>query len=249
MNRRPSQLVLGAFTLLAAMAGSIPASADHYRDINRLARRIDSTANSISREMKNFVHSPYHRPMVRDTVQLQRLACHIRDVARSGYDLPHLQSDILALGSAYRAFESRFYQVERIAPSCQNTRRVRRLLNSIQTDIQKMLVCVHNLLTQVYPQAYGSLHGIAPAPYVWNSGHAHSFGGAVHHDYVRNRLNAGYGRTGGDFRQPTMGHVRNQALLRSAELERQLRDNRFDFNPQSRSIQIGNAGSRITINY
>jgi hypothetical protein len=243
-----STLVFGAITFFAGLAGSTPVSADHYRDINRLARRIDSTATSISREMRHFIHSPYHRFMVRDTQQLQQLACHIREVARAGCDLLHLQQDVMALGYAYRALESRFYYIEQIAPSCQNTRRMRRLLNSVQGDIQQMLVCLNHLLVPVCPHSIGAPTYAVPFQPGFNHGHNHFGMGGGQGGYNGGfGYGNGLGHHGNVVRQPNIGHIQHQAQMRSAELDRQLRDQRLQNNGQPRSVTVGNG--RLTFNF
>lgn len=146
MNRQLSQLAFCTLTFFTALAGSTPTSADHYRQINRMARRIDNTSALIVRESTYFVRSPHYNCLVNETHELRQLACHVRDIARVGCDLQHLQSDVIALGNAYSRLDAKLCLIEQVNPSCHNARRMRRLLDSVQKDISKMVASVTCLL-------------------------------------------------------------------------------------------------------
>jgi len=187
-----------------------PASADPYRDINRLARRIDSQAKSIARETRHFRHTPVYQCLVNDTEELRRWACHIRDHARSGYCLFQLQQNVSSLGQAYAILESKFRRVEYLSPTCNNTRRVRRLLNDIQFDIREMQLVLRSLLA---PPCLGQIGhplmgGIPTRPrHGWGDqlgfapGQPHfgSRSGMGHQDFSRYGSGQGWGH--GNFQQ------------------------------------------------
>lgn len=139
-------LLSGPLLWLALGLPSNDASADSYREINRLARRIDTQARSIARETRHFRHTPVYHCLVDHTEELRHWACHIRDHARSGYCLNQLQQDIASLGQAYAITESKFYRVERLNPTCNHTRRFRRMLNDVQFEIREMALILRSLL-------------------------------------------------------------------------------------------------------
>jgi hypothetical protein len=260
MKRRLSQIVFCALTLITALAGSTPASADHYRQINRLARRIDNTATSIARESRNFVDSPHYSCLVAETHQLQQLACHIRDVARDGCDLRHLQNDVINLGNAYSALDAKLCLIERANPGCNRARRLRRLLDSVQSDIHKMVssvTCLLNSRPQVLqPQLIQPLvpnqgYDYLPAnpDYQYQSpGYGMNYGSGYGSNYG-NGFEMGYPPVHGNLshnevRYPTVPSVQRQALQRSASLESQLRSMR---SRQGATLNLG--GGRLSISF
>jgi hypothetical protein len=147
MKKQTFFLFSGALLMLAFGLPTPSAEADPYRDINRLARRIDSQARSIARETRHFRHTPVYRCLVNDTEELRHWACHIRDHARSGYCLIQLQQNVASLGQAYAILEAKFRRVEQLSPTCNNTRRVRRMLNDVQFEIREMVLVLRSLLT------------------------------------------------------------------------------------------------------
>jgi hypothetical protein len=154
--------------MITAVAGSTQATADEYRQINRLARRIDNTAAAIARETKNFIQSPHYGSLVTETQSLRQFACHIRDVARQGCDLHHLQHDVIGLGNAYSGLDAKLCLIERSNPGCYRARRIRRLLVSVQSDIQsttRLVTCLLNSSRPNLPVPANQHPGYHSAPY------------------------------------------------------------------------------------
>lgn len=272
MNRQLSQLAFCALTFFIALASGTPVSADPYRQINRFARRIENTAASIARESTFFVRSPHYGCLVNETHQLRQLACHVRDTARTGCDLQRLQSDVVALGDAYSRLNAKLCLIEQVNPTCPRARRMRRLLDSVQRDIQKVVssvTCLLNTRPQVLqPQVNEPIlpsHGYNYGPIIpgyqyqtpgFVKNHGTGFGtsyrsrpATVYGMSYGNGISVGYSQLHDNLshnavRYPTVPGVQRQLLQRSASLESQLRSMR---SPQGETLDLG--GGRFSISF
>ncbi len=163
MTRR-SLLSLSACSVVFLVAAS--ASADTYHHINRLAARIDRQARSIVNETKHYRHTPEYQCLLQDSQELCRLASQIRDIAREGCDLARLDFDLAALDAAYHHLDTAFCRVEQNAAYGYghihgNTKRVRRILNSIVDDIHHLQADLCSLRTPAFAYPTYSIEGSA----------------------------------------------------------------------------------------
>ena len=167
MSRKIST-VIAALSLLFSVTAAV--SADISGHLNRLAGRIDRQARLIVKETDHYRHTPQYNCLVGDAQELSRLACHIRNLSRTGCDPAQVAADLTALNAAYSHLEVAFCQVEQNAASGfghihGSTNRIRRLLDSIVEDIHHMLDDVHSLR----PVVYGPTLIEAPRPAVYGA--------------------------------------------------------------------------------
>lgn len=157
MTRQFTNLFTVARMLIAMIGtGFGPATADAnvYSHIDRLAVRIDNRAEQIVRETRHYVRTPEYAYLVADAQAMCRLASHIHEVSHFEGNLFHLQSDVAELDAQFHHLDSLITSIEHNAAygsgqlsGC--TKRMRRLLNLIETDIHHMQSDLNSLLRPV----------------------------------------------------------------------------------------------------
>ena len=139
MVRHISRIVTLSVVTLVSLAAS-QVMANDYQHINQLARSIHSQAQELLTETRHYRSTPNYYRLVRDVTELDRLACHLRDVARHEGDLDYLAADIADIDVKFHHIEKLFDKTELAASYGRgfikgHTAHVKELLDCIEESI------------------------------------------------------------------------------------------------------------------
>ena len=139
MVRHISRIViLSAATFIGLAASQV--MANDYKHINKLARSIHSQAEELLTETRHYRSTPNYHHIVQNVTELDRLACHLRDVARNEGNLDYLAADIADIHAKFRRIERLFDRTELAAGYGHgfvkgHTAHVKELLDCIEDSI------------------------------------------------------------------------------------------------------------------